>query len=140
MTERLAEWQLWLAAAQFIWGVALTVYVWRATRKKAREQMIQDIKASISERPTRGDLADAVQTIETRCQQRKITIGQLGDATRDLRNDIAHMPTHQDIKAISRDMNGLRSAISELNGRLSGINRAVDLINEFLINQGASRQ
>jgi len=54
----------------------------------------------------------------------------------DLKTRFECMPTERQIEDLSHEMRGLTKELSETKGRLSGLNRAVDLINEFLINQG----
>ena len=54
----------------------------------------------------------------------------------ELQLKIEHVPTHQDIKELSERITTLHGTLSELNGRLGGINRAVDLLNEYHLKPG----
>jgi hypothetical protein len=89
-------------------------------RKKAVEKRFAKIEA----------------VFEKRCATRKTQIETLEKNGASLKMQLEHMPNHQDIKELYGRMDLLNGSLSELNGRLVGINRAVDLINEFLINQG----
>lgn len=53
-----------------------------------------------------------------------------------VKSDLEHMPDQNEITQLRKEITGLIQKIGETTGRLDGINRAVDLINEFLINQG----
>lgn len=104
--------RFWFDVGQTVVMVAIGVYVWWVNREAALEKRIRDIKTALDDR----------------CNRRETRISQLEHAGVDIRAELEHMPKNADI----RDMT---SKIAELNGRLSGINRAVDIINEFLIGQ-----
>lgn len=53
--------------------------------------------------------------------------------------DLEHLPDQRQFYRLSEEITALTRELSETKGRLSGVNRAVDLINEFLINQGAKK-
>lgn len=50
--------------------------------------------------------------------------------------ELDHMPDQHQMERLGRDITNLMQKIGETTGRLDGLNRAVDLMNEFLINQG----
>ena len=54
----------------------------------------------------------------------------------DLKTRFECMPTERQIEVLANEMRSLTKELSETKGRLNGINRAVDLINEHLINKG----
>ena len=56
-----------------------------------------------------------------------------------LRGELTNMPSQTQFIELSKEIRGLTKELSETKGRLNGINRAVDLINEFLIQQGAKK-
>lgn len=53
-----------------------------------------------------------------------------------LENQIKYSPTQTQYEALSTRIDRLHGDLREISGNLRGINRAVDLINEYLINQG----
>lgn len=55
-----------------------------------------------------------------------------------LENDIRH-PSCQYHVGFEDRLDTINSGVSKVEGRLEGINRAVDLMNDFLINQGGKR-
>lgn len=128
-------WRFWLDIGQILWGLAVCVYVYLATRRKAMEQRFAGVETSLTRQiaALRTDIEAArkerANEIENRCgrQIERIAILERNEQTLEMK--LNEMPSHRDIRQLSDN-------ISQLNGRLEGINRAVDLINEFLINQG----
>lgn len=53
-----------------------------------------------------------------------------------LRADFNALPNRGEFIELGKEIRALTGELSETKGRLSGINRAVDLINEHLINKG----
>ena len=137
-----AAWKFWFDVAQSIGTILIGVYVYFMTRKKGLDKRFEKIEAGISK-----ELKDHRKEIDDRCTRRhegidtslnvyRQCIDSLERSDQALDLKMQHMPTHHDIKELSGRIDLLHGTMSELNGRLSGINRAVDLINEFLINQG----
>lgn len=116
--------KFWFEVARTGVAVGAWVYVWWVNRKKAMEK-----RFSLIERTMRATIEKFENRIDSRCNGNTSRITELETAKVSMVAQLEHMPKHSDIKELT-------SKISELNGRLSGINRAVDLINQFLINQG----
>lgn len=113
-------WRFWVDIAQTAGTIIIGVYVWMVNRKKAVEKRFAKIE----------------EVFDKRCALRKTQIEVLEKNGESLKMQLGHMPNHKDIKQLYQRIDLLHGSLSELNGRLVGINRAVDLINEFLINQG----
>lgn len=113
--------RFWSDIAQTAATVAVWIYVWLVNRKKAMDRRFSNM----------------AQTVEVRCQACTRRIDELEKEETALQMQVRHMPTHKDIKEMSEKMESVKESMSKLSGRLEGVNRAVDLINEFLINQGA---
>ena len=126
-----AAWRFWMDFGQWVFSFIIAVYVWVRTRRKSIEDRI--VKA-------RDEAKNAItkhgENMDRRCAARLKMIEGIKEEERQLRLEIAKMPSQNDIKNLSERIDILNGGISELSGRLKGINRAVDLINEFLINQG----
>lgn len=78
-----------------------------------------------------------METLETSLNAR---INGMDGEIRRICLDVAHLPDQRQIEKLNDTMADLSDQISKLEGRFDGVNRAVDLINEFLINQGKSAQ
>ena len=109
-----------LSIAKFAWGVGLTVYVFFTNRRKATIDRISAIKN---------------ETAETLGEQKK-SLEEQGARISCIETDLKHMPSQADIQDLSKRMDKLNGTLNNLEGRLGGINRAVDLMHEFLINRG----
>jgi len=46
-----------------------------------------------------------------------------------------HAPTHTDMGALEKELGALRGDVQQMSGGLEGIRRAVDLINQHLLNR-----
>jgi len=117
------DFQFWLLAFQachlIITGV-LGVIVWLSGRQRVTMARITELEEKIDAR-----MGGHVSRMD-------------GHGTRltCLESDVRHMPTQTDLANLSTQISRTNGLISELGGRLTGINRAVDLINEFLIKRG----
>ena len=95
-------------------------------------------RKAIDQRFTRvdGDIKSLSKDIDKRCGTQCGRIDGLEKNNLELQLKIEHVPTHQDIKELSERITTLHGTLSELNGRLGGINRAVDLLNEYHLKPG----
>ena len=105
------EWKFYLDLLQFLGTIALGIYVWFSNRQRVTTGRIETLSNE-----TKKELIDHELRIVS------------------LESDMKHMPTNGDIKGLSERMDALNQSLSTAAGRLEGINRAVDLINEHLIN------
>ena len=105
-----------LSIAKFCWGIGLTLYVFFVNRRKAMLDQVTKVKRDTAERLERH--ADRITCLES---------------------DVKHLPSQENITKLSERIDTLNGSISTVSGRLEGINRAVDLINQFLINNGGKQ-
>ena len=120
-------WRFWMDMANLAWGLAVCVYVYFATRRKVIDQRFTKVD---------GDIKSLGKDIDKRCGTQCGRIDGLEKNNLELQLKIEHVPTHQDIKELSERITTLHGTLSELNGRLGGINRAVDLLNEYHLKPG----
>ena len=92
--------QFYVTIAQGFMSIAYGVYVKRAVSNRRTEERITKLETEISERLNRHE-----------------------ERTTTLEADYKHLPNQKDLA-------DLNANISELSGRLKGINRAVDLLNQ----------
>ncbi len=57
----------------------------------------------------------------------------------EVRSELDHQPSQHQFRELNDSIGRLNGNIKKLEGRFEGVNRAVDLINEFLIKEGARR-
>ena len=106
----------WIAVAQMIYNFVIGVYLWINRRYQATNKRVDEVKEDLTLRIE--DTERALVRVST---------------------DVSHLPNRAEINSLRDDIRQLTGELSETKGRLNGINRAVDLINEFLINQGKDR-
>lgn len=97
--------RLWTDIGQWVFNGLVAVYLWITRRHKA----------------TIGQIEAACDKLEA--QEREIIRLK------------ASLPSQNQFDRLSKQIEHLSTEMSEMKGRLGGINRAVDLMNEFLINR-----
>lgn len=56
-----------------------------------------------------------------------------------IREKLEQQPNQRQFENLGKDIRSLTSELGEVKGRLNGLNRVADLMNEFLINQGGKK-
>lgn len=120
-------WRFWMDIANLAWGLAVCIYVYFMTRRKAIDQRFTKVD---------DDIKILGENIDERCGRQCSRINGLEKNDLEQAMRIQYMPSNQDIKELSQHITTLQGKLSELNGRLTGINRAVDLLNEYHLKPG----
>ena len=68
------------------------------------------------------------------------TIKDHHDRLITLESELKHLPNKEKLKEISIRLDTVNNDLQRTIGKFEGVNRAVDLINEFLINQGGGKR
>lgn len=63
-------------------------------------------------------------------------IDEIGGRIGVVEKDMKQLPSQADIRKLHDDLSGLRADVREMSGTMRGLNRAVDLMTEHLINKG----
>lgn len=133
-----AQYQFWFNVFQFALTCAVAIGAWWRTREKADAGAINAAKLEMQRRQE-----DAKKARDEQCKQhRSETSGatsKLQELYSHLHDEISHLPARGEIRDLSESMKHLTERIGNLDGRMSGVNRAVDLINQFLIEQGGKK-
>lgn len=101
--------RFWFSVFQWIITILVGLYAWWVARSRATSEAMAEQSKRIDENSRR---LDAVEK-------------GLRDA-----------PGHNDMTALRDDVASLRADVRELNGTMKGMNRAVDLMTEHLMNKG----
>ena len=104
--------RFWFDVGQFFLTCAIGVYVWMSNRQKVTATRIKKMEADVGE----GLLSH-------------------GNRLTKLESDSGHIPSRLEMGSLSDKISGLSRELGKLEGRLTGINRAVDLMNEHLLNR-----
>lgn len=108
------EWspRTWLAIGQMAYNIVISLYLWVNRRYQATNERVDGVKEKLSSRIEETE--KAVVRIST---------------------DLSHIPTRAELNGLREDIRYLTSELGEVKGRLSGINRVADIMNEYLINK-----
>lgn len=139
MTINYTAWWFWINVFQMVCTAALAAYVWWTNREKVKAARFLALEKQVAERVTTQALKDAETKRDSRCEQHKEKISLVEMSVIEVRSELDHLPTQEQFGQLNASISALNGSLQKTVGRLEGINRAVDLINEFLINQGAKR-
>ena len=109
-------WQFWGWAGSWLFNGLVALYLWFARRHQATIRLVETTKQELG---GRMDMAE-----------RNIV---------QVQADLRHMPTQAQIRDLNFNMGTLAATLEGVKGRLEGINRVADLMNEHLINQQEGR-
>lgn len=106
-------WKFWLDVVQAVATMLLGIYVWLTNRHRVTIDKISALENKLDERHDR----------------QKLNCGHHKDRTTCLEVNMEHLPKSKDMASLGMSVNDLIGKLSKLEGRLEGINRAVDLLN-----------
>lgn len=138
MTNYLA-WKFWTDNLVLLVVIANALYTWWSSREKVTASRFAALEKEVAERLRKSDLAKASAIRDRQCTDHKNKIEELSKAYSALHIEVTRLPDRREITNLGNSMEKLSEKIGNLEGRLSGVNRAVDLINEFLIEQGGKK-
>lgn len=116
-----------------------TIYTWWSNREKVTSRRFVLLEKEVADRLKKIDLEEAKAARDKLCAEHKNQTKDLTVAYANLHIEVTRLPDRREISKLDATMKILAEKIGNLDGRMSGINRAVDLINEFLIEQGGKR-
>lgn len=120
MIENYPAWRFWFDVAQLLGTIAIAVYVWWDRRKKRFTTLEQTVAAHDT----------YLKNLGTEKKERKKDCEAHKKRTTDLEKDVHHLPSRQELTELSGKIGSLTEKLGTLDGRLTGINRAVDLLNQ----------
>lgn len=124
-----AAWRFWMDVLVLLFVGANGLYTWWSNREKVTSKRFELLEAKVKER-----LPAAALEAATRARDAKCTDHQLRTAR--IESTLGAIPTRPELVGLSHEINSLTEKLGRIEGRLEGINRVADLMNEFLINQG----
>lgn len=133
-----AKYQFYFNIFQFVLTCAVGFGAWWRTREKADDAKVQAAETNMQKR-----LESAKSERDKRCEEHKQQTAKdtakLQRLYEHLHEEISHLPGRQELQDLTASMRNLTDRIGNLDGRMQGVNRAVDLINQFLIEQGGKK-
>jgi len=101
-----------VAIGQMVYNIVISLYLWVSRRYQATNERVDEVKERLSSRIE--EIEKSVVRIST---------------------DISHIPSRAELNGLREDIRYLTSELGEMKGRLGGINRVADIMNEYLINK-----
>jgi hypothetical protein len=109
-------WRFWWDFAQTLILAAIGIYTWLVNRTRVNSARIRELETDIDGRLDKHD-------------ERLTRVEEM----------IKHGPTHTDLKRIHQRMDEAATAISSLAGEFKGVKGTLDLIHQYLLNEGKRR-
>lgn len=113
-----------MAVANFIGTVILAAYIYTTSRSRVNTTRIDKLEAHTDGR---------IQKLEQHVQQR---ISDHDKRLERVEERSKHMPTHDDLKQLHEKVNSVSSDFSTVKGQISGIDKNVTIIQEYLMKEG----
>lgn len=132
-------WRFWFDVLQLVGTIAIGIYVWWANREKVNSSRFRGLQDQVTEKIGREEVRQIMTKHEAACHRHREQTGNLDATLRGLQSEVHHLPSRSEIKGLNDNITDLAGKMGKLEGRLEGINRAADLMNEFLINQGGRK-
>ncbi len=132
MTIDYTAWRFWFDILQLGGLCVLGGYSWWANREKVNAKRFASLEEEVRSRVTSEALKVIHKERDALCSKHQVR-------TEALETTLRGAPTRSEISNLTHEISVLTSKLGRLEGRLDGLNRVADLINEFLINQGSKR-
>lgn len=131
MTLDYSAWRFWIDIGHTCLTLALGGYVWVDKRQVKTTERFSKLETWQTEHaPAIKTLIEAEAKREAGCEKHKERTEKLELDQKEMQIDIRHLPSRQDLADLSKQIGGLTEKLGTLDGRLTGINRAVDLLNQ----------
>lgn len=120
--ENLPLAKFWFDIVQSIAIVGVGIYAWIRDTNKGQDSRIKKVEE---------------QTVH--CPRHRQDTQSNSEKIEKLERDLNSLPSRSELNRLDDSIKNLSQQLGTVTGRLEGINRAADLMNEFLINQGAKK-
>jgi uncharacterized protein HemX len=131
--------RFWFDMVQLLGLAALGVYSWWRDREKVNSKRFKALEDEVKSLATQESLAELEAKRATRCEASAKRMSEAERSISTLSTEITHLPSRAELNRMTEGMTQLSQKLGRMEGRLDGINRAADLMNEFLISQGGRR-
>lgn len=126
------DWKLVYGILRVVLLVAVLIYTWWVNREKVTAKRFANVEREVAKRLSLSEHQVLDEKQKKQCEEHERRTGKAEQDLRRLEAEIRHLPT-------SRDLSDLNGKLSSIEGTLSGLRRAVDLMNEHLLNGGNKR-
>ena len=133
------DWKLVYSVFRDVLLVGFFLYTVWANREKVNAKKFKNLETQVADKQSRDEAKKSLSEHEERCRRHREQTVDLAATLRGLQSEVNHLPSRSEIKGLNDNITDLAGKMGKLEGRLEGINRAADLMNEFLINQGGKK-
>ena len=130
------KWRFYLDVLVLFGVIANTVYTWWANRARINNKRFTSLEKSVAGKIGEPEARRLISEQMSGCSENHDKINHMGEKISLLQLEVGQMPGRKEIASLNKCINALTEKIAHLDGKFEGVNRAVDLINEHLINQG----
>jgi len=134
MTVDYTALRFWMDVGIYAFNIALGLYVWREKRKVKTAQRFQDLEEWKAEQgPKITEMKANIAELKGQCRDHKDQTSKLGEKHLIMQADFRNLPSREELNRLSEQMGSLSKNLGRMDGRLAGIGRAVDLMNQHLL-------
>lgn len=126
--------RFWMDVGQTAATVAIGVFVWWDKQRTKTSKRFAALESWKGEHEPRVEaLETAIEEMREQCSSHQGQTGQLDRGMIAVQAELKHLPGKKEIDMLIRQIGDLNEKIGRMGGRLTGINRAVDLMNQHLL-------
>jgi len=137
MTIDYFAWRFWADMGNYVATVAIGLYVWWDKRKIKTAQRFQAVEQWQARQAPRLDtLEQAMNAARSMCKEHHAQTESIDIRQQQLAADYRSLPSRADLGKLSDQVGTIGENLGRMDGRLTGIGRAVDLMNQHLLKGG----
>lgn len=129
-------WRFWLDVLVLAGVIFNTIYTWWANRARINNKRFVTLEKNVAEKISEPEVLKLVDQRLVDCPENNRKINNMGLQLSRFEVELQQMPGRREISSLNKCITTLTEKIARLDGKFEGVNRAVDLMNEYLINQG----
>ena len=144
------EIKIWVDVGQTVLTLGLTYLLWTVKQHQASRESIAALaelqRAALHAAEQRLD--ERVDGLDTRLVQVETSL-RLGPSPTScaahiqgvavVQETLRHLPGHEDMKRVHQRIDGVSDIVSEVRGRLQGIERGLTILHEYFMENGGAR-
>lgn len=131
-------WRFWVDMVVLAFVILNTAYTWWSNREKVNSKRFKTLEGDVAQKVTSQDVKDLIAGHVPGCPNAART-SEVEKTLLQVKGEIRNMPTRPEIQGLNNNITALTSELGQVKGRLDGINRVADLMNQHLINQGGNK-
>lgn len=131
-----SQYRFYFDIAQFALTGAIGVYFWLSNRGRINRKRFVDLEKDVGQKISDGDVKKMFQKRLADCSRHQAQTKVLEQTATRMEAKIQSVPSWGELKSLNCSISSLSTRIAKLDGKFVGLDRVVDMINEFMINKG----